>query len=381
MAAVKRVLIVSAKVGAGHLRAAEALEQAFRADYPAVEVKNVDALEFTNPGFRKGFRESYERLVKDAPTVWGMIYESLEKQPTKSATKKLAEYFDRLNSAPLRKLVKKFNPDRVVCTHHLPAEIMGARRRHGKLGAPVFLVLTDYEIHTMWIQEGIDHYCVGAEAMEYALKAKGIGDARVHVTGIPILPVFSEMPADRAAVRKQLGLGAGRRTVLVAAGGFGMMRADQAVALLAERLPETQFLAVAGNNEKLQRQLEKVAARHGGRVIAFGFVTNMHELMAASDIAVAKSGGLTTSECLAAGLPMVVFNPIPGQEERNAVYLLEHGAGVWAHTAAHMIFKVERLLGDEARLKQMQEAAKRLARPDAARTIARLVMEAAPAES
>jgi processive 1,2-diacylglycerol beta-glucosyltransferase len=166
-----------------------------------------------------------------------------------------------------------------------------------------------------------------------------------------------------------LGLNPNLRTVLVAAGGFGMMSADEAVRLLADQLPEGQFVAVAGRNEELKKRLDKLAEGCGGRVTPFGFVDNMHELMAASDLAVSKSGGLTTSECLAMGLPMVVFNPIPGQEERNAIYLLEHGAGLWARTPAQMVFKVQTLFNDSDRLAEMQQNARRIARPEAAFTI------------
>ncbi|MBP7430551.1 MAG: glycosyltransferase, partial [Candidatus Hydrogenedentes bacterium] len=161
---------------------------------------------------------------------------------------------------------------------------------------------------------------------------------------------------------------------LVAAGGFGMMSADDAVKLLAGHLPEAQFLAVAGRNAELEKRLKKLARAYKGRVKPFGFVDNMHELMAASDVAVSKSGGLTTSECLAMGLPMLVFNPIPGQEERNAIYLLEHGAGLWARTPAQMLFKVKALLDDPKRLADMQEAARRIARPRAAFDIAERLM-------
>ncbi|MCC6694069.1 MAG: hypothetical protein IT365_00435 [Candidatus Hydrogenedentes bacterium] len=121
-------------------------------------------------------------------------------------------------------------------------------------------------------------------------------------------------------------------------------------------------------------RLERAASKAPSHIIPFGFVDNMHELMAASDFAVAKSGGLTTSECLALGVPMVVFNPIPGQEERNAFHLIENGAGLWAHTAANMLYKVETLLGDPERLARMQANARRIGRPDAAYRIADAVV-------
>lgn len=370
----KKVLILSVTAGAGHLRAAQALEEAFRERYPQVEVVHLDALKYTNAAFRKGFSEGYEKLIKTLPSVWGMIYERLEERPTRSSTTRFVARFDRLNAGRLRKAVRDFAPDAIVCTHFLPAEVFGAARRKGKLAAPIGVALTDYDIHAMWVQEGVDNYFVATEEMANAMRLRGIPGANVHVTGIPILPIFTKRFPERSAMRQRMGLRPTSPTVLISAGGFGMMRVDEVVGLLAERIPDIQLLAVAGKNQRLQAQLERVASRYPGKILPFGFVTNMHELMAASDFAVAKSGGLTTSECLALGLPMVVFKPIPGQEERNATYLLEQGVGVWAQTAAHLVFKVEQLLKNPERLACMREAARRIARPDAAYRITDLVM-------
>jgi len=371
---VDRILVLSVKAGAGHLRAAQAVTHAIRERFPNVEVVSADALEYTNAAFRKGYTEGYETLVRNLPSVWERIYESLETKPADSNAKKLATLWSRLNTKHLLMFVENFKPDVIACTHFLPAEVLGAQRAKGKLRAPVYTILTDYDIHSMWIQEGVTGYFVASSEMAHALREKGIGTASVEVSGIPILPEFAREYPPRETTCQTLGLNPAQRTVLVAAGGFGMMSADDAVKLLAGHLPEAQFLAVAGRNAELEKRLKKLARAYKGRVKPFGFVDNMHELMAASDLAVSKSGGLTTSECLAMGLPMLVFNPIPGQEERNAIYLLEHGAGLWARTPAQMLFKVKALLDDPKRLADMQEAARRIARPRAAFDIAERLM-------
>ena len=371
---VDRILVLSVKAGAGHLRAAQAVTHAIRERFPNVEVVSADALEYTNAAFRKGYTEGYETLVRNLPSVWERIYESLETKPADSNAKKLATLWSRLNTKHLLMFVENFKPDVIACTHFLPAEVLGAQRAKGKLRAPVYTILTDYDIHSMWIQEGVTGYFVASSEMAHALREKGIGTASVEVSGIPILPEFAREYPPRETTRQTLGLNPAQRTVLVAAGGFGMMSADDAVKLLAGHLPEAQFLAVAGRNAELEKRLKKLARAYKGRVKPFGFVDNMHELMAASDLPISKSGGLTTSECLAMGLPMLVFNPIPGQEERNAIYLLEHGAGLWTRTPAQMLFKVKALLDDPKRLADMQEAARRIARPRAAFDIAERLM-------
>ena len=374
----KRVLILSVKAGAGHMRAAAALEEVLREEHPGVEVKNTETLELTSLAFRKSFTGAYEKLVTHLPSVWKLIYEKMEAKPVTSKSKRLATLFDRANARRILKAVDEFAPDRVVCTHYFPAEILAPRRRKGKLAAPLFVTLTDYDIHVMWIQDGVDHYFVASDEMAWALRAKGIGNARVSVTGIPIMPVFSREYPGRATMRARLGLRPDAPTALVSAGGFGLSSIDQVVSTLADSMDDVQFLAVAGRNEKLRKGLEEVAATRRGRIVPFGFVDNMHELMAASDLAVTKSGGLTSSECLAMGLPMVIVSPIPGQEERNADYLLENGAAVRANSPAHLVFKVKRLLGDEARLARMRAAARHIARARAVYDIVETVLRPLP---
>jgi len=379
MSEARRILILSVKAGAGHLRAAQAVEEVIRNRFPRVDVRHAEALEYTNKAFRAAFSAGYEKLARDLPAVWGLLYASLEDKPPESKSKAFSQLLDRLNAAPLLAMVRDYAPDAIVCTHYLPAEVLGPKRLKGELEAPLYVTLTDFCIHSMWIQDGTDHYFVASEEMAYALQARGIGHAGVSVTGIPIRPVFSAVYPPKPELRDRLGLDPDATTVLLSAGGFGLSDIDKTVRFLAEKFDRVQFLAVAGANEKLRDSLTGVAERHPRRIIAYGFVENMHELMAASDLAVAKSGGLTSSECLAMGLPMVILKPIPGQEERNADYLLECGAAVRAHSSAHLIFKLDLLVNDRERLATMAEAARRTARPRAAHTIAELAVRGVPA--
>jgi len=374
MGTAKRIAILSIKAGAGHLRAAAALVEAFHEAYPSVEVRHIETLEYASAAFRKSFTGTYERLVKHLPSVWRMIYEKLEAKPASSKTKKLTALFDRIDSRRILKEVEAFDPDRVICTHYFPAEILAARRRKGKLRGPVAVTLTDYDIHIMWIQEGVDRYFVATDEMAYVLRAKGIGQATVGATGIPIMPAFAKRSPGKKRMRQKLGLRPTPPTMLVAAGGFGLSGIDQTAAALADATDDVQLLAIAGRNEKLRKALEKVARTRPGKIVPFGFVDNMHELMAASDFAVTKCGGLTSSECMAMGLPMVIVSPVPGQEERNADFLLENGVGVRANSPAHLLFKVRELIGDTARVARMRAAARRVAKPRAAYHIAAEVM-------
>ena len=369
----KKVLILSVKAGAGHIRAAAAMEQVLKETHPEVETHNVEALEYTNPAFQASFTSAYNKLASDLPSVWGIIYEQMNKKSS-AKSKKFAALIDRLNATPIVRMVRRHAPDAIICTHYLPGEILGPLRRKGKLAAPLFVTLTDYDIHAMWIQEGVDRYFVATDEMAHALQETGIGSAKVSVTGIPIMPVFSQPQLAPRAMRLKLGLRAEPPTVLLSAGGFGLTRVDETVAMLADAVDDVQLVALAGRNEKIEKALRAVAASRPGKIVPLGFAGNMHELMAASDFVVSKSGGLTCAECLAMGVPMVVFNPIPGQEERNADYLLENGVALRASSAAHLVYKVRRLLTDVALLARMKSATQQVARPRAAFEIVETVL-------
>ena len=368
----RRILIISVRAGAGHLRAAAALEAAAKSR-PHLEVINCDALEYANPAFRQTFTRTYEKIASDLPSIWGMIYEKLEAQPVTSAMKKLSQLSSRVNARKLGEFVNAFAPHAVICTHYLPAEVLAPLKRNHKLDADLSIVLTDYDIHTMWIQDGADRYFVATDEMAHALRAKGIGNADVVVSGIPIMPQFAETYPDKPVIRRQLGLAEAPPTVLMAAGGFGMVPVDRAVDLLAAAIPDARFLTLAGRNEELHRALKTVAQKWPGRILPFGFVENIHQLMAAADLIVTKCGGLTSSECLAMGLPMVIIKPIPGQEERNSDFLLERGVALRANSMAHLVYKVKRLLAQPRTLARMSAAARRAAKPRAAQTILRAV--------
>jgi len=372
MSAVKRVLILSVRAGAGHIRAAQAVEQKIRSLHPEVDVRHLDALTFMNPVFAKNFTNTYETLAKSLPSIWGMIYNAFEDRAFERNVKTASAMIDSFNVKSLNKEIKAFDPDRIICTHYLPAEALAPKRRKGKLRASLHVVITDYDVHTMWLQKGIDHYCVASDEMAYALRMKEGDLPRVDVTGIPVLHEFSVEYPPAAEMRKRLGM-PDRTTVLISSGGFGLIPIDRVVKALCERIPDIHVIAVAGKNEKLEKKLCRVADESGGRVSPFGFVRNMHELMAASDLMIAKPGGLTTSECLAMGLPMVIVKPIPGQEERNAICLLEAGAGVWAHTPSLIIYKTAKILENPVKIREMHKAALAMGRPDAAERIVRAV--------
>lgn len=357
------------------MRAAQAIEKAFAASGETREVRHVDALDYTNKVFRALYSKAYIDMVNHMPDSLGWLYDYLDK-PWKNERRRLA--LDKLNTRPLVKLLMEFNPDVAVCTHFLPAEIISWLKAKKRIRCPQAIVVTDFDVHAMWLCRHYEQYFVPIEETRVHLEKLGIAAGRITVSGIPIDPVFSETK-DKGAMRLKHGLAPGKTTILVSAGGFGVGRVEDLCACLSELSHEAQAVVLCGRNDALRKQVDKFVARQAGhgRVTfkALGFTTEVDELMSASDILVGKPGGLTTSEALSKGLVMVIVNPIPGQEERNSDHLLEEGVAIRCNNLPALAYKVDRLLDDRARLERMRAEANRLARPEAARAVVDKLVE------
>jgi len=366
-----RVLLLSASSGAGHVRAAQALEKAFTARGDC-RVEHVDVIQHVSKVFQRLYDKTYINLVRRAPNLMGVLYDRTDK-PWKTMRQRLA--IDRLNTQPMIRMLKRVHPDLCVATHFLPAEILAWLIAKEKLRAHNAIVVTDYDVHAMWLCRTVDRYYVAIpEAAEY-LAGIGVPREILRVTGIPIDPLFSAA-VDRAAARKHLGLDASAPVILIAAGGYGIGPVEQLVRdLLAWQKP-WQIVAIAGKSEQVKRKLDALASTAGNlagnlaRLVPVGFTREMDEYMAAADLLVGKAGGLTTSEALARALPMALIDPIPGQEERNADHLLEEGAAIRCNNLPAAAWKIAGLLNDPLRLTRMKEAARKLSRPNAAAEIA-----------
>jgi processive 1,2-diacylglycerol beta-glucosyltransferase len=366
-----RILVLSASVGAGHLRAARAVEQALHEVVPQATVRNVDVLELTNAAFRRLYGKAYLDLVNRAPHVLGYFYDMLD-QPSSSGAKhgdRLRLMVEKLNLRPFIRFLQKEPSDLAINTHFLPAEIIAHLRSAGNLQVPQVTATTDFETHRLWVNQPCDHYFTATQEGARYLRHWGVPEGDVTATGIPIDPVFSK-PADRARCRARHGLSGDRPVVLQLAGGFGVGPIEKLYeALLSVERP-LELVVVSGRNEAVRARLQALTppARHRTHVL--GFTDKIDELMAAADLVVSKPGGLTTSETLARGAVMVIVNPIPGQESRNSDYLLENGAAIKANNLATLAYKVGALLDDAPRLARLKENVSRLARPRAAYDVA-----------
>lgn len=373
----RNVLILSAAAGAGHLRAAEAIEKAFAETQAAEAVHNVDVLEYTNPLFKRLYSKAYVDMVNKMPEVLGWLYDALDK-PGRDDRLQLA--FDKLNTRPLVKLLEEYRPEVTICTHFLPSEIIAWLTNKGRFSTRLAVVVTDLDIHVQWLCRTDAHYFVAIDETRAHLEELGIPAESITISGIPVHPAFA-VRKDRAAMRAKHGLNRDGVLILISAGGFGVGKIDTLLTALLHLRHPAQILAICGRNEELKAQLDERAASlspHGRVTVkVIGYTTEMDEYMAAADIVVGKPGGLTTSEALARELLYVIVSPIPGQEERNADHLLEEGAAIRCNNLPVLAYKIDQLLDDPHRLSAMRANIKRLARPRAAFDIVAKVQELA----
>jgi processive 1,2-diacylglycerol beta-glucosyltransferase len=406
-----RILIATVTAGGGHIAAAAALEEAWRALRPDDAVERLDLIKFFSPLHKKVHADGYAKLVEHAPELWGMLFGKTDNPKVARRLSKLRRAFPSNSRSKFTRHLKQFKPDAVLCTHYLPLETLGLLRTKGarlwrspaaerprgavsgKISTSarnvaaaagalhtaalqnkfpfVVSIVTDFEAHALWMDACVDLYCVAAEETRARLVARGATAANAVATGIPIAAKFLSKP-DARTIRKNYGLRDDQPVLLVLGGGFGMGPVAEILAELDKVPGQFQTLVVTGRNEELRRKLATQTRQHPTHVL--GYSINMHELMAVADLIITKPGGLTTSEALALGKPLFILNPIPGQEAANSDFLLERGAAVKVNRVEDLPFRIEKLLGSK-KLAEMAKAAKSLGRPQSATMVCQEVLK------
>lgn len=366
-----RILIATITAGGGHLQAAAALDEAWRSLRPRDTIERIDLMKFFSPLHRKLYNNGYIQLVNRAPELWGLLFKKTDNPKLVRRLARLRRMFPPNSTMKFIRFMKQFKPDVVLCTHYLPAEILGKARKQWDHEPPLAVcVVTDFEAHALWMGEAVDLYCVAAEETKARLMARGVAEENILATGIPTSAKFSA-PVDAAAVRKRMGLRDDLPTLLVLGGGFGMGPVAEILTELNKVAVPFQAIVVAGRNEELRRKLAVMDHTHPTHVL--GFASNMHELMSVAELIVSKPGGLTSSEAMALGRPLCIMNPIPGQEAANSDFLLERGAAVKVNRVEDLPYRIEKLLGSK-KLVEMSAAAKGIGRPSAATEICKAAL-------
>jgi len=349
-----RVLVFSAAFGNGHLRAAEAVIEGILIKHPSAEIIHLDFGDFLNQRINTVIKYVYSEIIKYIPKVWGKFYYKTAKVHLRPQSE---HFLSRVGRKEFLKYIREFKPDFIVCTYPTVSSILAQLRLEQLLEVPVITVITDYTVHSHWIHQGVDAYIVSCAEVKESLVCWGIKAQRVHVTGIPVSLKF-EGVMDRGHIVSKLGLKPDVPTFLMMGGSYGVLKSAKRICKkLADSLVPVQAIIVCGKNKKLYSSLEEVIAQGLNTVIRFEFVDNVEELMSVSDLIITKAGGLTVSEALTQHLPLVIYKPIPGQEEENAHFVQRIGAGCVAGNEKELEQLLNRFLRHPEDIEEMRRKA------------------------
>ena len=362
----KKILLLSVSAGAGHYRAAEAIRAQALSSSSSLEVCHLDVMQFVTAAFRKIYTSFYIKLINKAPSLWGYLYHASNGAQADGTIERLRRSIERLNARPLLQAIADFAPDAIVCTHFLPAEMLSRLIRKNRLHCPVWVQVTDFDLHRMWVHEHMSGYFAANEEVADRMQKNGICADHIHITGIPVMPAFGT-PPDKALCTADIGVNPARPCVLLMGGGAGIGGLETVSQRLLEITePDFQLIVLAGKNLQTLSALQTLAQQFPTRLFPQGYTSHVERLMACADLVITKPGGLTTAECLAMGLPMIVNSPIPGQEEKNADFLLEQGVALKAYDDISLAYRVTTLLTSPPTLSMMRDKARLLGKPDAA---------------
>jgi len=365
---VRRVLILTASYGSGHNEAARCV--ASELTRRGVEPVILDHFrDLVHPVFDRATRAAYLALLRGAPALWALAYAMGDRLASDSP---LTFGASRLGARALGGALERLAPDAVVTVHATPAVAMAALSRAGQRLPPHTTVITDFVAHSQWIAPGIERYCVAADEVSHDLVARGIPRARVVVTGVPVRAEFAGA-SDPGEARRALGLPTDVPVVLAMAGSHGGVgRLPDVARALARTSHRLVGVLVAGHDRMLRASLERLTAGTALRV--FGFVPDVHRLMAAADLVVTKAGGMTLAEAMAVEVPLLLYGSLPGQERRNERFAAAAGVALVARRSADLDQLLDRALRDPGLLEHLRAAMRARRRPEAARAIVDLVL-------
>lgn len=370
-----KVLIVYAKAGAGHKRAAEAVFSAFKRRGEDKDVALIDCLDYTNSWFKNLYPSFYIFLVRFLSPVWAAVYYSLDNRSFYSLIRPFRRINNHLVSQKFVGYLKRERPKVVISTQFFASEVVAALKRKKQLDATLISVVTDFGAHTFWESVDVDIFIVASEDTKRDLLSRNIPEEKIKVLGIPIEPPLLK-EFNQAQLRDGLGLDRNLFTVLIVGGGFGVGPIKELVysldGLSDEIRDRVQLIVVCSRNKKLYGEIKGIAPELKVNSKVFGFVPDLYKMMKASEVIISKSGGLTTAEALASGLPMVIISPIPGQESKNCDLIVKNGAAIRINRPIEINKAIEELINTPDKLEKMRQNCLALARPNSADDIAAL---------
>lgn len=372
----KKVIIFYASYGGGHLSAARSIKENMETNYEDIDVKLIDCMEYVNKTVNKITTKAYSEMAKKAPKTWGRVYWKSQKGPLAQ----ISTTSNKILSIKLYKLLKDFEPNLIVSTHPFGSQMCAYLKKHGKLNAKIATVMTDYAPHDQWLvfNKYVDYYFVSHDGMKKELHEKGIPNEKIFATGIPLSNKFL-LKYDKPTILKSFGLSPDKKTVLFFGGGeFGLGKTQtfKIFKSFVECPENIQIVAISGKNPKMKEAFENLveSLNKTDSVKILEYTNQVPELMSISDLVVTKPGGLTTTESLASGLPIVVINPIPGQEEENATYLEENKVAIWLKKDDNVEAILKDLFSNPEKMQEMKIRARLLAKKNSTKDICKILL-------
>ncbi len=365
----KNVLIFYISRFSGHFHAASAIETALNMSGRNIQVKKINALDYTNPILGKILNRAYIEIIKKKPELWGHIYDNPE---FLKRTKTAREVLHRYNMSKIRKLIEKEKPDVVFCTQAFPCGMVADYKRSKNSQLKLIGVLTDHAPHSYWIYDEVDKYVVPSKDIIQKLVKKNVPEKKILPLGIPIDPKYLKRYSKKEVIKK-FGFREDAPVILVMGGtqGLGAME-DVVKSVVNDKEHAYQLIIVSGNNKRLRRKLAKYERANPLRVKILPYVDNIDELMDGADMIVTKAGGMTTSEAMAKELPILIVKPIPGHEKMNADYLAEKGAAIEVKDIREVPKTLNVVFKSRNMLKIMKDACREIAKPNSAIDVAKL---------
>ena len=371
----KKILIFYAAYGGGHFSAAKSIKKYLDNNYD-VETNIVDCIEYINKVLNKITTGAYKEMARKTPNLWGMVYSHSQK----GILGHVSTRTNKVMAIKLKNLIKEESPDLVISTHPFSSQMVSYLRRKEKINCKLVTVLTDFAPHDQWLigHEYTDTFCVSNKNMKKYLENYGVEPSKIHVTGIPLSDRFFEK-FDKNEVCKEFDLEPSKPVILFFGGGefgLGKDRTLQILEALIHNLPTSQIVAISGKNPKMNSGFKDLVnkANAEARVKVFDYTNKVPELMSISTIVVTKPGGLTTSESLASNLPILVINPIPGQEEENAEFLEAHNVAVWLRKKDDPDAFIQELFSNPEKINEMKKNSELLAKRNSTKDICEIII-------
>lgn len=371
------ILIFYASYGGGHLNAAKAINEYIKKHYKDVHVELIDCMKYVNKTIEKVTTKAYNQMAKKAPWAWGRIYSDSQKGPLAHITSRS----NKIMAIKLLRLLREKQPDLIISTHPFGSQMCSYLKRKGKIHAKIATIMTDFAPHDQWLvgSDFTDYYFVAHDKMKKYLIRKGVDKDCIFPTGIPLSSKFLKS-YDKEKILKELNLKSGKKTILFFGGGefgLGKTRTVEIFEGFVRYCKDMQIIAIAGKNEKMKLAFDKIVSNYKRQnsIIVFEYTSQVPEFMSVSDLVVTKPGGLTTTESLASHLPMVVINPIPGQEEKNAKFLVKNGIAIWIKKEDNIEESLKNLFSDPEKLETMKENTEKLAKIHSTQSICDILLK------